>query len=323
MCGIAGFKSFGNERPTKEELEKLLIETMSRGKDATGVAWIENGGLQVFKKPVNASVFIQEKAWRGLQIPPMLIMHCRAATQGKPENNVNNHPIFNKNGMALTHNGVINNEKALYAQKNIKPDGEVDSEVILRLVEKGWWNDMKNLNELSGGFACAMIWEKKPDELILFRHSNPLAVYMDKQRDILFWASTVEILRDVFCKYHRGFMTSRITAYELSDDTAILVDKNGVVATKRLNPVPKYNFWGRETTDASKPKTRKFLGFDKCDICGKRTITRDYLGTSLCPTCLEEHKEEDDDCPYCESPFKTYDDFCSYCGHQRIRWQDY
>lgn len=354
MCGIAGFYAFGNARPEKEELNNLFLEIMDRGKDATGIAWIENGHLNVFKKDITAKEFIKEKAWDKIEIPKMMLMHVRAATNGKPENNVNNHPIFNKQGMALVHNGIISNAEEICKALAIKPDGEVDSEAILKLIEKGWWKDIKELNKLSGGFACAAIWERKPDELILFRHSNPIATYMDKQRDILFWASTTEALKSSFSKYHRGFLTGKVNAYELSDDIAILIDHNGVKDTAKIDPAPRYtqtefykynderiscwdwekgqwkrdnNFQESNTKKKREHKIKDKCHKDYCDGCGHweelETIKDSMDGSyyQICKKCKGEFegfqddlKETTEQCPWCHREVSADDRIVGVCS---------
>lgn len=337
MCGIAGYKCFGNERPTKDELESLLLGIMSRGKDATGVAWIEKERLQVVKAPITAGKFIKSKEWKKVPIAKTMIMHARAATQGKPEENMNNHPVFNKDGMALTHNGMISNDKTLSVSKKYKMDAEVDSEIILKLVENGWWSNIKNLNELSGGFACAMIWERKPDELLLFRHSNPIVVHMDKKRDILFWASTKAILLDALVKYHRGFQTGGLFTYELQDDVALLINGEGIVNLKEIKPKPKYmadykdwkdwGYGGQGKWDEKSPvgftnKINKEVDIfqdaycDYCNsgaelmLCGNDLICRECRnelfneGFYACPVCMGAIEGDyiiEDICPHCQN----------------------
>ena len=45
------------------------------------------------------------------------------------QNPSNNHPLYNKEGIAIVHNGIIHNDHEIFG-KNPR-DGEVDSEAIL------------------------------------------------------------------------------------------------------------------------------------------------------------------------------------------------
>jgi predicted glutamine amidotransferase len=242
MCGIAGYKAFGKEKPTKKELEGLLIGIMDRGKDATGIAWLEKGGLCVYKDAVTSEDFITHKVWKNLRIPSVMIMHARQGTGGSADKNENNHPIFSKEGIAIVHNGVLYNEKDLYTELKITPDAEVDSEILLHLM-KDWWRGIKSINKVRGSYACAVLSHGNFDELILFRHTNPICYYMDKERDILFFASTKPIIKSIFGTTHRGFKLYGVSCYEIPEDTAILIGKNGIEKTQKLVPTTATSFY--------------------------------------------------------------------------------
>ena len=320
MCGIVGYKAFGKEVPKKRELENLLIETQYRGTDATGVAWIENDALQIFKQEGSAKELIKTKNWKKIKVPKVMIMHCRAQTQGTFKNNKNNHPVFNKQGMALIHNGIISNDDAIAKEKGYKLDGQVDSEIILKLIEDGWWDSIKNVEELSGSYACAALYKEKPDELILFRHTSPIAYYIDVARDILFFASVDDILEDAFQHWHRGFVMDKISCNNLSDNTAYLINKDGIADDVSLEPKP-YSWSSSRCGNTNRVNTPSYLTGShyetKCGVClGYVTSLRYYInyedktdtGRYLCSDCYklatEKNKTGDDNsrytCPYCK-----------------------
>ena len=62
-----------------------------------------------------------------------MIFHTRLKTQGEAANNMNNHPLFTKKGVAIVHNGIINNDKEIFGRHE-KRDAEVDSEAILSIL---------------------------------------------------------------------------------------------------------------------------------------------------------------------------------------------
>jgi hypothetical protein len=326
MCGIAGYRCFGVQRPTGEELTNLLVESEDRGRDATGVAFITNHSLRVTKNGVPATTFVKGDDWKEViaqePLPAIMILHCRAGTGGSANDNRNNHPIFNKKGMALIHNGVISNHKELAKEYKVKLDGEVDSEIILKLIEEKWWGSIKNLNDLTGGFACAAIYIEQPEHLLLFRHNNPIVLYMDKERDILFFASTKNILSAALTKYHRGFAYSRIASFDMKDDSAILVGQHGVEEVGDINTrafVTSYQ-WDNESkgwkTKGEHQQTRKQCGTFKgdtkgggggkywpkdtctdsmqtCSECKCRTLYARKIGNDyLCVTCLIKYSRE-------------------------------
>ena len=53
MCSIFGFVNYGNKvngHQLKELVRALSIEAESRGKDASGIAYVKNGKLVIYKK---------------------------------------------------------------------------------------------------------------------------------------------------------------------------------------------------------------------------------------------------------------------------------
>lgn len=232
ICGITGWKCFGDARPEPDVVQDLLLGVEHRGHDATGVGWLEGPTLRVLKKAITATKFVRKAKFKELmESPPAVcIMHTRAKTQGHESNNKNNHPVFNKVGMGLIHNGMIRNYDHL--SKGLDMDGQVDSEIILRLIEKKWWSDIKNLNDLLGTFAIAVINADKPDELILARSGSPLAVGLDSANKILYWSSEKSAIDMALASFKFGFIVKApVHTYHLEDNLAFLVDAMGVATT--------------------------------------------------------------------------------------------
>lgn len=178
MCGIVGVipiningRDLDNQRIIEISLflqNELLLETVSRGKDATGVVAsfdkIRNGAEEdephwtILKQPVPAEEFIRNDGMdnRYSEQDPnanmvsfsrgmfhlgkkrdfnYLVGHCRAATQGTVYNPYNNHPIKVGNVIGV-HNGNVKNDDVIF---NIHKDemtrlGDVDSEALIQLM---------------------------------------------------------------------------------------------------------------------------------------------------------------------------------------------
>jgi glucosamine--fructose-6-phosphate aminotransferase (isomerizing) len=212
MCGIAGI--FDVKRKANFErvglARELLLAIERRGRHATGYAFIKTGddSTEIVKADIPASEFVQVAPMftDGLDgAPRAILLHTRYATQGKPSNNWNNHPIYSKHsGMTLIHNGWLTNEEEILEKYGLHKDGEVDSETILRLIEHFMFNERKRIitairlamRELKGVFACALISEKYPDTMWLWRSGNPLNVYRDKKTEAFIFASTRELLSE-------------------------------------------------------------------------------------------------------------------------------
>jgi hypothetical protein len=231
----------------------------------------------------------------------------------------------------MVHNGIIGNDNVLIAQNKFEMDAEVDSEVILRLIEPKWWESVENLEKLTGGYACAFIHEKRPAELILVRHNNPIAVHIDEKRDILFWASTEGILEDAISRYHRGFMLSKPKCYSLSEDKAVLIAGHGVADTKKLTTTKwggynsgnndenkQYGYWSKgewhpykkltQLEDHKNKKNKDTTSKWRCDMCEKvagSLIMKD--NRQYCSDCYnrfykkDRAKESNLSASYCDS----------------------
>src|ERR1035438_2490934 len=87
--------------------------------------FIKGNNLIVDKSPIHSSAFVKSKEWQDLELPKIMIMHTRMKTQGSEQNSNNNHPLYNKEGMALVHNGIIHNDHEIFGKN--QRDGEVDS----------------------------------------------------------------------------------------------------------------------------------------------------------------------------------------------------
>lgn len=132
------------------------------------------------------------------------ILHTRMWTQGRPENNDNNHPIRSGNVVGV-HNGGIWNDDSLW---DLLPEGsrqaEVDSEVIFALLDKGHdalkdvqgiAHDVDLLEYLTGSAAIAyMLEDEDPSIVHLARVSgSPLAVAQTDAGSLIF-ASLPEVI---------------------------------------------------------------------------------------------------------------------------------
>jgi glucosamine 6-phosphate synthetase-like amidotransferase/phosphosugar isomerase protein len=226
MCGIAGI--FDVQKSKKLERVKLAKHLMlaieQRGRHASGYAYHGKDSIMVEKADMTASDFVQAAPLftEPFKLKPRsILLHTRYATQGSPRNNYNNHPIYSKiSGLTLIHNGWLTNEREVIAKFNLDKDGEVDSETVLRLIEHFVLNERKRITtaiklamrELEGRFACALISEKYPDTLWLWRNGNPLYCYRDERTGALIFASTAELLEEALRA--SGFTGGKIAGFE-------------------------------------------------------------------------------------------------------------
>ncbi len=270
MCGIAGFFLINPKKNSPEQklaiftiFTKLFEETQSRGTDASGFSYIDEGRhneLITVKGPITSKNMVKEKKFLRLknELPQALIAHCRAATQGSPVENFNNHPITVDKKIALIHNGMIGNDASLKIDYDLKSKskGQVDSEIIPLLIQlrikqlmqkkADAGNSQEDLDtisvakainmtsqELTGGFACAMINKDTPNTLYLFNHNNPINLAYCEELQCIFFASEKDHLETAF-----GEFKEEVTKYKIwkqnrykyipliekvSDDTIIVI----------------------------------------------------------------------------------------------------
>lgn len=198
MCGIAGWVlNPGDEKfPLSKIAAILATEIESRGRDATGICTVsKKGRIKVRKSPDKASVFLKRHAGIG-DWARLALIHTRAATQGSPSVNGNNHPIVSGDTIGI-HNGMIYNDDALW-KKNVlaKRRHEVDSEVIFALLDS--YRGVTNTLEcIDGWMAIAWINQQAPTILNLARgSSSPLEIGVT-EKGSLFFASTQAALKKI------------------------------------------------------------------------------------------------------------------------------
>jgi len=138
MCGITASYNVKN---AKQKVSKILVEQSSRGKDASGIAFINNGTLNLFKKalpPEELDKLIQED-----NNVTICIGHNRAATSNMPEKDKDKeaHPFISENrDFCLVHNGsVLYDHIYRYILSTFlghKFSSGVDSEIFIHLLEE-------------------------------------------------------------------------------------------------------------------------------------------------------------------------------------------
>ena len=242
VCGVAGILSlnspFGPERLefAKQVCDNLLIGLEGRGTDATGIAQIrsdaDNYTYRIYKQPVKASEFIKDEAYKATFGPDanVIFLHTRAKTAGDAKENKNNHPHYNKvTGNVQVHNGVISMHEFLKNQHELKCDGECDSEVLMRMIEK--FGFRKGLSKVDGSAAIAFS-HAASRHVSLYCSGNPLVLAYVPQADVYVFASTMHILNDAMgqreTQTFNGLKMAKFTRFfeyysmELDDETKVL-----------------------------------------------------------------------------------------------------
>jgi glucosamine--fructose-6-phosphate aminotransferase (isomerizing) len=183
MCGIVAYVGTKEAYPI---IIKGLKRLEYRGYDSAGIALIQNGNLQSFKKQGKVSN-LEEFSANSDTSGTIGIGHTRWATHGAP-NDVNAHPHSSESGeIAIIHNGIIENYDAIKQQllsKGYTFKSDTDTEVLCYLIDDIRKNTQVNLGEavrlalqqVHGAYAIVVMSKDEPDKLIAARKSSPLVV---------------------------------------------------------------------------------------------------------------------------------------------------
>ena len=192
MCGIAGFDKEDISTIPPHRLHKLLTALEERGHDAAGFSYKPHDeSISVIKGKYTASKFLKirkvKKELAKAGKAKWGLFHTRAATNGTPSNNKNNHPIWSDKGMII-HNGIV------WSTEKVKTQGETDSEKLLVLIDKLGLEEA--IKRISGWLAFAYVSLDEPDVFYLYHCGAPIV--WAQENGIFFFASTAEILKKAF-----------------------------------------------------------------------------------------------------------------------------
>ncbi|MBN8280007.1 MAG: glutamine--fructose-6-phosphate transaminase (isomerizing) [Gammaproteobacteria bacterium] len=181
MCGIVGAIAERNVVPIlMEGLRRLEY----RGYDSAGLAVLTDGHLQRQRRMGKVA-----ELQSALDAEPLKstigIAHTRWATHGVPSER-NAHPHISHDGLAIVHNGIIENHEDL--RDELKALGyhftsDTDTEVIahrihhhLKKTPNLFEAVQATVAELEGAYALVVMSEANPGQLILARCGCPVVV---------------------------------------------------------------------------------------------------------------------------------------------------
>ncbi len=182
MCGIVGY--IGNKNAVKVSVDALK-RLEYRGYDSSGVATLQkNNSLFIAKKKGKIKELEKELISSDFKLSELAIAHTRWATHGEP-NEINAHPHSDCSGkVALVHNGIIENYKAL--RKRLEGEGcvfmsQTDTEVLAHLVGYFYKEGVElveavqsALKLVEGTYGIAVISPNEPGKIVAARKGSPL-----------------------------------------------------------------------------------------------------------------------------------------------------
>jgi glucosamine--fructose-6-phosphate aminotransferase (isomerizing) len=201
MCGIVGAVA-------DRDIVPILIEGLKRleyrGYDSAGVA-VLNGSAEVARlRAVGKVARLSEALVAAPTSGQLGIAHTRWATHGVP-NERNAHPHISRDGVAIVHNGIIENHEELRSdleRLGYSFDSETDTEVIAHRIHHHLDGTLdlfgavrKTVAELRGAYSLAVMWGKDPDCIVLARVGCPALIGIGKDEN--FVASDIAALLPV------------------------------------------------------------------------------------------------------------------------------
>ncbi|NHA15749.1 glutamine--fructose-6-phosphate transaminase (isomerizing) [Thioalkalivibrio sp. XN279] len=182
MCGIVGGIA---ERDVVPILMEGLRRLEYRGYDSAGLA-IEVEGGTIERRRTQGKV---QRLQDSLDAAPLRgncgIAHTRWATHGVPSER-NAHPQVSGPGLALVHNGIIENHEALrreLQELGYVFESETDTEVVAHRI-RHYLADGTDLHaavkrtvaDLEGAYALAVISSEDPDRIVVARAGCPVVL---------------------------------------------------------------------------------------------------------------------------------------------------
>src|SRR5512146_60961 len=228
MCGIVGAIA---ERNTVPILMEGLRRLEYRGYDSAGIAVLNGTGELARLRTVGKVRMLEEALERTPVTGKLGIAHTRWATHGIPSER-NAHPHVSLGGLAIVHNGIIENHEELRAElqrRGYKFSSETDTEVVAHRIHYHLetLGDLfkavrATVAELEGAYALAVVSEKDPDRVVVARQGCPVVIGLGVEEN--FVASDVAALLPVT---RRFIFLEEGDVAEIKRSTVRILNKEG------------------------------------------------------------------------------------------------
>ena len=235
MCGIVGAVA-------DRDIVPILIEGLRRleyrGYDSAGVAVLNGSGAVKRLRTVGKVRKLQDALDADPTHGGLGIAHTRWATHGVPSER-NAHPHISRDGIAIVHNGIIENHEEL--RDEAKREGyeftsETDTEVIahrihhhLKVTGDLFKAVRATVSELEGAYALAVVSQADPDRIVVAREGCPVVLGYGEQEN--FVASDVAALLPVTRKF--SFLEEGDVA-EIRRESVRVIDREGNTVQRKV-----------------------------------------------------------------------------------------
>lgn len=198
MCALFGwldYKGIVSCKLLKKLTQALANAAEERGTDASGISYIHDGNVVIYKRPKPA----HKIRFAAPDDTRAIMGHTRMTTQGNEKYNYNNHPFLGHADIsfALAHNGVLYNDKALRREKQLPETFiETDSYIAVQLIEQQKKLDFSSLQSMAesvqGNFTFTVL--DAENSLYIIKGNNPMCLLHFADLGLYIYASTESIL---------------------------------------------------------------------------------------------------------------------------------
>jgi len=251
MCGIFGVLSGRGagyaSKLLKDIIDYLFILSESRGKEAAGIAVLNNDIVNVYKEPVPASLLIRTKGYRhflnttindaiidksdpSIKKPIAMLGHTRLATNGVQTDNDNNSPITSGRVTGV-HNGIVVNDDALWVRFPLmKRKSLVDSEVLFSLLNfftsegLSLTESARSIFKNMQGSASVAAFISRYDDILLATNTGSLYSCINARSDLYIFASEIYILEKLIKKLKLPSAIGQFDISQLKPGSGCLVN---------------------------------------------------------------------------------------------------
>lgn len=342
MCGIFGIIITNPDTVANATIatatNDLMLLSESRGKEAAGILTRTDASIHVYKEPVGARSFIHSEMYTQLLSAVsvheknfVIIGQTRLATNGLQTENKNNQPVVTSDTVGV-HNGIVVNDRELWAVIKKNPKYEVDTEVIFELintfVQRGYSYQgaiQKMYSLIEGSATLAMVFANSDSVAIT---TNTGSLYFCALEGNLVFASEEFIVRTWMQKYQ-----TIITKKSSWNIKHVRAGTGACISTSR-GTLQFFDILAAATKTKKKEKNRSVL-IDHSDMnaMADESVLRLYRGINS----LAKLKKHDFDyktiyalrrCSACilpeTTPFISFDNngVCNYCHeHEKIQYK--
>lgn len=236
MCALFGwldYKGIVSCKLLKKLTQALANAAEERGTDASGISYIHDGNVVIYKRPKPA----HKIRFAAPDDTRAMMGHTRMTTQGNEQYNYNNHPFLGHADIsfALAHNGVLYNDKSLRREKQLPETFiETDSYIAVQLIEQQKKLDFSSLQSMAesvqGNFTFTVL--DTENSLYIIKGNNPMCLLHFSDLGLYIYASTESILAKALKKIN--LLNVPFSKIEVTQGEILRISSDGLLTRSKF-----------------------------------------------------------------------------------------